>query len=72
MFITHAVACYVAIDLAWNNYILQRISHERNLLLWEYVVRTIIVLLTCKYIRNIDYLFISVYNFQIELFLNYF
>ncbi|XP_031626914.1 proton-coupled amino acid transporter-like protein pathetic [Contarinia nasturtii] len=46
IFITHGVACYVAIDIAWNRYIVDKISNERYKLLWEYVVRTVIVLIT--------------------------
>lgn len=48
IFITHGIACYVAIDLTWNKYVVERISSDRYKLLWEYVVRTVIVLITCK------------------------
>ncbi|XP_031630763.1 proton-coupled amino acid transporter-like protein CG1139 [Contarinia nasturtii] len=46
IFITHGVACYVAIDLIWNKYVVCRISSDRNVLVWEYVVRTAVVLVT--------------------------
>ncbi|XP_055311580.1 proton-coupled amino acid transporter-like protein CG1139 isoform X2 [Sitodiplosis mosellana] len=46
IFITHGIACYVAIDITWNKYIVDRISNDRHKLLWEYVVRTVIVLIT--------------------------
>lgn len=48
IFITHAIACYVAIDLTWNNYVVEKIGDGRRKLLWEYTVRTLIVLATCK------------------------
>lgn len=62
IYITHGIACYVAIDITWNKYIVDRISNDRHKLLWEYLVRTVIVLITCK---NIDYLltFLKVYGF---------
>lgn len=48
IYISHGIACYVAIDLAWNKYVVDQISGDRYRLLWEYVVRTVIVLITCK------------------------
>lgn len=52
IFITHGIACYVAIELTWNSYIVDRITNERRKVLWEYVLRTIIVLITCKHLEN--------------------
>ncbi|XP_055297033.1 proton-coupled amino acid transporter-like protein CG1139 [Sitodiplosis mosellana] len=46
IFITHGVACYVAIDLTWNKYIVNKITNDRYKLFWEYVVRTLICLIT--------------------------
>ncbi|XP_031630072.1 proton-coupled amino acid transporter-like protein CG1139 [Contarinia nasturtii] len=46
IFITHGVACYVAIDLTWNKYVVDKISNEKHKLFWEYVVRFVIVLIT--------------------------
>lgn len=48
IFITHGLACYVAIDLVWTNYVVTKIKNDSRKLLWEYVVRTLIVLVTCK------------------------
>lgn len=48
VFFTHAVACYVAIDLAWNEYVLKRIAHSAHKLRWEYTMRAGIVFITCK------------------------
>lgn len=49
IFITHGLACYVAIDITWNDYVTKRIGDHPNKLLWEYVVRTLLVLSTCEY-----------------------
>lgn len=49
IFITHGVACYVAIDLVWNKYVVDKITNENRKLFWEYVVRFVIVLITCKW-----------------------
>lgn len=49
VFTTHAIACYVAIDIAWTQYIHKRVEKSSRKLLWEYVLRTSIVFLTCQY-----------------------
>ncbi|XP_026331886.1 proton-coupled amino acid transporter-like protein CG1139 [Hyposmocoma kahamanoa] len=46
IFITHGLACYVAIDILWTDYIGSRLLNSKHRLLWEYILRTIIVLLT--------------------------
>lgn len=48
IYITHALACYVAIDITWNDYVLKRVENSPRKLLWEYVVRTLLVLVTCR------------------------
>lgn len=50
IFITHGLACYVAIDITWNDYIEKKIGENQNKLLWEYFVRTMLVMATCKLI----------------------
>lgn len=55
IYITHGIACYVAIDLTWNTYIVEKITNDRYKLLWEYVVRTGIVLFTCKNFSYSDF-----------------
>ncbi|XP_013162337.1 PREDICTED: proton-coupled amino acid transporter 1 [Papilio xuthus] len=45
IFITHGLACYVAIDILWGEYVGPRI-HSTRRTLWEYVLRTLVVLLT--------------------------
>lgn len=49
------IACYVAIDLVWNKYVVNRIKRFQHKLLWEYVLRTVIVLITCKFFANKKY-----------------
>lgn len=44
MFFTHPIQCYVAIDIAWNEYISSYVNKYQ--LFWEYVVRTVVILLT--------------------------
>lgn len=48
IFITHGLACYVAIDILWNDYVGSRLLNSKYRLLWEYVLRTTVVLVTCK------------------------
>jgi len=44
IFITHALACYVAVDISWREYVEPRVQSRK--LLWEYIVRTILVIIT--------------------------
>ncbi|KAM0733201.1 Proton-coupled amino acid transporter-like protein [Formica fusca] len=46
IFFTHPIQCYVAIDISWNEYISPLLEKYRYKLLWEYVVRTVIILIT--------------------------
>lgn len=48
IFFTHPIQCYVAIDIAWNEYINSAMGKHRYKMFWEYVVRTIVILLTCE------------------------
>lgn len=49
IFITHGLACYVAIDITWNDYIEKKVGNSPRKLLWEYTTRTLLVLVTCKF-----------------------
>lgn len=51
IFFTHPIQCYVAIDISWNEYISPFLEKYRYKLVWEYVVRTVIILITCEYIQ---------------------
>ncbi|KAL4717618.1 hypothetical protein ACJJTC_000767 [Scirpophaga incertulas] len=46
IFITHGLACYVAIDILWNEYIGVRLLNSKHRMLWEYTVRTTVVFIT--------------------------
>lgn len=48
IFITHALQCYVAIDITWTGYLSPRFEKSSHKLLIEYTVRTLLVLFTCK------------------------
>lgn len=48
IFITHGLNCYVAINITWTEYVEKRLSKDSPKLVWEYAVRTLLVLLTCK------------------------
>jgi len=54
IFITHGLACYVAIDITWNDYLIKRFDDSRRKVFWEYVARTLLVLITCKYKYKVD------------------
>lgn len=49
IFITHGLACYVAIDITWREYLLKHFNESPRKLLYEYIVRTLLVLVTCKF-----------------------
>ena len=48
IYITHGVACYVAIDLIWNKHLVKKVTNDRHKIFYEYVVRTLICTITCK------------------------
>jgi proton-coupled amino acid transporter len=64
IFITHGLACYVAIDITWNDYISKRFENSEKSTFWEYVTRTLLVLITfllAVAIPNLE-LFISLFG----------
>ncbi|XP_011195874.1 proton-coupled amino acid transporter-like protein CG1139 [Zeugodacus cucurbitae] len=64
IYITHGLACYVAIDITWNDYVAEKLGPQRSKLFWEYVVRTSMVLVTfflAVAIPNLE-LFISLFG----------
>lgn len=50
IFITHALQCYVAVDITWNDYIKQHIKNKEHNKFYEYAWRTVLVLITCEYL----------------------
>lgn len=49
IFVSHSLACYVAIDITWNDYIKDKLGVDKKKIVWEFVVRTLLVLATCMY-----------------------
>lgn len=64
IFFTHPIQCYVAIDIMWNEYISQYLEKSRLKLLWEYITRTVIILITFSLAISIPELelFISLFG----------
>lgn len=46
IFISHGLACYVAIDIIWNEHLSHKFTNSKRL--WEYTTRTLLVFFTCK------------------------
>ncbi|XP_039287154.1 proton-coupled amino acid transporter-like protein CG1139 isoform X1 [Nilaparvata lugens] len=59
IFVTHALACYVAFDITWNQYMGPRVESKK--MFWEFFCRTMLVVVTFGFavaIPNLE-LFIS-------------
>lgn len=50
IFITYALQCYVPVEIVWNQYLRKYMEDSKSKLLVEYVLRTVIVIITCKYL----------------------
>ncbi|KAJ8865750.1 hypothetical protein PR048_033271 [Dryococelus australis] len=64
IFVSHALQCYIAIDITWNHYLLPRLETHRHRAFIEYVVRCCLVLITfllAVAIPNLE-LFISLFG----------
>ncbi|KAG5682003.1 hypothetical protein PVAND_011399 [Polypedilum vanderplanki] len=62
IFISHGLACYVAIDIIWNNYLSHKVTSSKRF--WEYITRTLLVFVTfllAVAIPNLE-LFISLFG----------
>ncbi|XP_012267261.2 proton-coupled amino acid transporter-like protein CG1139 [Athalia rosae] len=46
IYISHALQCYVAIEITWNEYLGPKLEKNSHRLLWEYVMRTGLVVIT--------------------------
>lgn len=51
VFATHALSCFVAIDIIWSEYVSKRVENSTRKVLLEYVLRTVVVFITCKYLH---------------------
>uniref|UniRef100_A0A182MCC9 Amino acid transporter transmembrane domain-containing protein n=1 Tax=Anopheles culicifacies TaxID=139723 RepID=A0A182MCC9_9DIPT len=49
IYITHGLACYVAIDITWNDYLKKNLGDSPRSVFYEYIARTVLVLITCTY-----------------------
>jgi len=46
IFVTYGLQCYVAVDITWNEYLGPKLEKNPRQVLWEYVTRTCLVLVT--------------------------
>jgi amino acid permease len=49
IFISHGLACYVAIDIIWNEHLSRKVTSSKRF--WEYITRTLLVFVTCELIN---------------------
>lgn len=49
IFTTHALSMYVAIDIVWTQNLLRRFEKSMYVNIWEYAIRTTLVVLTCRF-----------------------
>lgn len=49
--ISYVLQCYVPVEIVWKTYVRPKLVERevKKLLLWEYVLRVGLCLLTCKY-----------------------
>lgn len=52
IFVTHGLQCYVAVDIAWNHYMLPKLDKYAHKTVLEYAVRTFLVVITCKLLTS--------------------
>lgn len=71
IFISYGIAMYVAIDLTWNKYLMEKMSNNRCKLLWEYVIRTGIALIACMNNENTVFYFTFYSENLIETFFDF-
>lgn len=48
IFFSYALQAYVPIEIIWKTYLKSKLEHSNKKLLIEYVMRTIIVIVTCE------------------------
>jgi len=46
IFVTYGLQCYVAVDITWNEYLGPKLEKNPRQVLWEYITRTVLVLVT--------------------------
>ena len=59
IFLTHGLQCYVAVDIAWNHYMLPKLDKYAHKTVLEYAVRTFLVVITCKLLTSTKYFIVQ-------------
>lgn len=49
IYITYALSCYVCYEIVWINGLKEKYNNSNHQVRWEYVVRTSIAVVTCKF-----------------------
>lgn len=52
IFISHSLQMYVAIDITWNQYLHPKLEKNPHQAIYEYITRTVLVIICCKYKTN--------------------
>lgn len=52
IFISHSLQMYVAIDITWNQYLHPKLEKNPRQAIYEYITRTVLVIICCKYKMN--------------------
>lgn len=45
--VSHALVCYVPINIMWNEYVKNKLGVDTKKIVWEFGLRTILVLVSC-------------------------
>lgn len=53
IFISHSLQMYVAIDITWNQYLYSKLEKNRYKTIYEYLIRTLLVIICCKYVLQL-------------------
>lgn len=48
IYISYALQAYVPIEIIWNTYLKTKLEQSNKKLLIEYIMRTVIVIITCE------------------------
>lgn len=49
IFISYGLQAFVPVSIIWDTYIEKRLADSEHKLLWEYVLRVLTVIVTCKF-----------------------
>lgn len=48
IFISYGLQCYVPVDIIWNVYLVEKYRDSNNKLVYEMLVRIVVVITTCE------------------------